>query len=218
MEMQKYMLYFMLFLGQAVMNHLLAQDTVSPSVIACALDRVDILYVGIDNPITIAVSEVSPNKVKVSCEGCTLTSNGIGKYNAVVRVPGAVAITVAANGMTKIFRFQAQYFPNPVPTLSMKKGGAMGMREFCAQAGIIPVLENMGFDAKCSVQSFTIARVVPNQTPITVSVLGTAFDEKAQKLICAAKPGDLYHFSDIKVKCPGDEVVREIGTMSFFVK
>ena len=45
--------------------------------------------------------------------------------------------------------------------LSDKRGGAMPNGVFKAQQGVIPVLENSDFEAKCQIQSFRLVRVAP---------------------------------------------------------
>jgi hypothetical protein len=178
----------------------------------------NVLYIGIQNPITIAVSNAHPDKVTVVSQGCTVTPIGNGKYIAMAGTPGNATIQVSGNGNTQTFNFRVKVIPNPVPTLSGKKGGMMGEREFCAQAGIIPILENFDFDMKCAVQSFTVTRIPRNEPPVSISVLGGVFDEKAQPLICAAKSGDMYQFYNIKTRCPGDVIARDVGTMLFTIK
>jgi hypothetical protein len=54
----------------------------------------------------------------------------------------------------------------------------MGEREFCAQAGIMPILENFDFDMKCAVQSFTVTRIPRNEPPVSISVLGICVNLK----------------------------------------
>jgi hypothetical protein len=94
----------------------------------------------------------------------------------------------------------------------------MGVGEFCAQAGIIPILENFDFDMKCAVQGFSVTRIPRNEPPVSISVLGGVFDENAQRLICAAQPGDMYQFYNIKTRCPGDMIARDVDTMLFTIK
>jgi hypothetical protein len=218
MLIKNYIPYLILLLGQmAVVSS--AQDSISNnSVIACSVDKLNVFYIGIDNPITIAVSNTPPDKVTVLGLNCVVTPRGNGKYIVTVLTPGTARIQVSGNGNTQTFYFRVKLMPNPVPTLSHKKGGTMGQGEFCAQAGIIPVMEGFDFDMKCAVQSFTVTRISRNENPVSLFVLGGAFDANAQRLICAAQAGDIYQFSNIKTRCPGDNVARDVGTMLFTIK
>jgi gliding motility-associated protein GldM len=186
--------------------------------VACSADKMNVIYIGVDNPISVAAAGVSSNTLQVSGSGCSLKPNGNGKYIATATTQGTAKISVSGGGLNQTFDFRVKLIPNPVPTLSMKKGGGMGSGEMGAQAGIIPVLEGFDFDAKCSIQSFTMVRVPRREDPVPAVVNGGAFDEKAQRLVQAAKPGDLYNFYSIKARCPGDAIARDIGGMNFFVK
>jgi hypothetical protein len=188
------------------------------SSIACALDGMNVFYIGVDNPITIAVSDAQPDKVKVTGEGCTLTPTGIGKYNVVVRAVGTATITVSGNETTQIFRFRCKMLPNPVAQLTGKKGGVMTGTQFCSQPGIIAVLENVDFEVRCSIQSYSIIRKGRDGNNSIAWVVGGIFDERAQRLIQAAQSGDAYHFTDIKARCPGDVVARNLESFWFYVK
>jgi gliding motility-associated protein GldM len=186
--------------------------------VACSADKMNVIYIGVDNPISVAAAGVSSNALQVSGSGCSLKPNGNGKYIATATTQGTAKISVSGGGLNQTFDFRVKLIPNPVPTLSMKKGGGMGSGEMGAQAGIIPVLEGFDFDAKCSIQSFTMVRVPRREDPVPAVVNGGVFDEKAQRLVQAAKPGDLYNFYSIKARCPGDAIARDIGGMNFFVK
>jgi gliding motility-associated protein GldM len=186
--------------------------------VACSADKMNVIYIGVDNPISVAAAGVSSNTLQVNGSGCTLKPNGNGKYIATASSPGTAKISVSGGGLNQTFDFRVKLIPSPIPTLSMKKGGAMGSGEMGAQAGVIPVLENFDFEAKCSVQSFTMVRIPRREDPVPAVVNGGAFDEKAQRLISAAKPGDLYNFYNIKARCPGDAIARDIGGMNFFIK
>jgi gliding motility-associated protein GldM len=186
--------------------------------VACSADKMNVIYIGVDNPISIAAAGVSSNQLQVNGSGCTLRPNGNGKYIATASSVGIAKIAVSGGGLNQTFDFRVKLIPSPIPTLSMKKGGAMGSGEMGAQMGVIPVLENFDFEAKCSIQSFTMVRIPRREDPVPAVVNGGAFDEKAQRLVQAAKPGDLYNFYNIKARCPGDAVARDIGGMNFFVK
>jgi GldM C-terminal domain len=201
-----------------------AQDSIpnksNNSTVACALDRMNVFYIGVENSITIAASNAQPEKIKVSGQGCTIISRGNGKYIVTAATPGVATIQVSENGNLQTFKFRVKWIPNPIPLLSGKKGGCMAPPELCGQTGLILILENFDFEVKCVIQSFTVTRISrhEHEPPISISVSGGAFDEKVQHFICAGKSGDLYNFSNIKTLCPGDVVARDLGTVNYFVK
>lgn len=180
------------------------------------LSKMNVFYIGVQNPFEVSVAGASSNEVRVSCSGagCNVSGSG-GKYTATVASQGDVKITVSAGQLTKSFDIRAKRIPDPVPRLGSLKGSKVANGTFKAQRGIIPALENFDFDAKCNIVGFEFVRVPQRQDPIIKINRGGAFTSDVQRLMSQAKPGDLYLFRDIKAKCPGDKASRDIGSLTF---
>ncbi len=182
-------------------------------------DKMNVFYIGVDNPISVSVAGVSSNAVKVNCTGggCNL-NGGKGKYMVKVNKPGDVKINVAGGGLSKSVPFRVKRIPDPVAKLGKKADGSMGNGEFKAQRGVIPWLEGFDFDAKCKIQGFNLVRVAKRQDPVSSNNAGGTFNDKSLRLVRAAKPGDTYYFENVKAKCPGDQAGRRINSMVFKIK
>jgi hypothetical protein len=199
-----------------------AQDSIrnksNNGTVVCALDGMNVFYIGVENPITIAVSNTPPDKVTVLGQGCTVTPKGNGKYIVTAKTQGIATIQVSGNGNTQIVPFRVKRIPNPVPTLSGKKRGELASEPLCIKTGLLAIIENFDFDTKCVIHSYTVTRIPRHEAPTSMFALGGNFDEKVRQFICAGKPGDLYQFSNIKAGCSGDEVPRDIGSLVYFVE
>ncbi len=182
-------------------------------------DKMNVFYIGVDNPISVSVAGVSSNAVKVNCSGggCNL-KGGKGKYTVTVNKPGDVKIDVAGGGLSKSVPFRVKRIPDPVAKLGKKADGSMGNGEFKAQRGVIPWLEGFDFDAKCQIQGFNLVRVAKRQDPVSSNNSGGTYNEKTTRLVRAAKPGDTYYFENVKARCPGDQAGRKINSMVFKIK
>jgi len=182
-------------------------------------DKMNVFYIGVDNPISVSVAGVSSNAVKVNCSGggCNL-NGGKGKYSVKVTKPGDVKINVAGGGLSKSVPFRVKRIPDPVAKLGKKQDGTMGNGEFKAQRGVIPWLEGFDFDAKCRIQGFNLVRVAKRQDPVASNNAGGTFNEKSLRLVRAAKPGDTYYFENVKATCPGDAAGRKINSMVFKIR
>ncbi len=182
-------------------------------------DKMNVFYIGVDNPISVSVAGVSSNAVKVNCTGggCNL-NGGKGKYMVKVNKPGDVKINVAGGGLSKSVPFRVKRIPDPVAKLGKKADGSMGNGEFKAQRGVIPWLEGFDFDAKCKIQGFNLVRVAKRQDPVSSNNPGGTFNDKSLRLVRAAKPGDTYYFENVKATCPGDAAGRRINSMVFKIK
>lgn len=182
-------------------------------------DKMNVFYIGVDNPISVSVAGVSSNAVKVNCSGggCNL-KGGKGKYTVTVNKPGDVKVNVAGGGLSKSVPFRVKRIPDPVAKLGKKADGSMGNGEFKAQRGVIPWLEGFDFDAKCKIQGFNLVRVAKRQDPVSSNNAGGTYNDKTTRLVRAAKPGDTYYFENVKARCPGDAAGRKINSMVFKIK
>ena len=119
----------------------------------------NVFYIGVDNPVAISAAGVPSAQLKVESAGAGLTLNkqSGGSYIATVTNPGEATITLSGGGLTPTaFKFRVKRIPTPIPMLSDKRGGMMPNGVFKAQQGVIPVLENFDFEAKCQIQSFNL--------------------------------------------------------------
>ncbi len=179
--------------------------------------KMNVFYIGVDNPVEVAISGVNSNNINVNMQGGTISRAG-GAWNVRVTKPGKATVTASADGFTKSAEFRVKRIPDPVPKLSKSRGGAMGSGEFKVQPGVFPVLENFDFDAKCDIAGYRVVRVPKRQDPQVVVNRGGKYSGEAQSLIKKATPGDRYFYEDIKCKCPGDPAPRDIGSMVFNIR
>ena len=183
--------------------------------VAVALDKMNVFYIGVDNPISVSAAGVPTAQVKVSGSGVNVSAGGAsGKFIVRATTPGEASITVSGGGVSQAFPFRVKRIPDPVPRLggnAKNKGGSMGNGEFKAQGGISALLENFDFDAKCEVVGFEVTYLPKRQDPITAINSGARWSGQVPDYIQKAKPGDAYFFDEVKCRCPGDAAARNIG-------
>ncbi len=191
---------------------------------AISASKMNVFYVGVDNPVEVSVAGVSSSQVNVTATGDgspSITKNSDGTFTvrasrATGNRTGAV-LTVSAPGFSTSKEFRVKAIPDPVPTLSNVRGGAMSSGQFKAQGGVMPVLEGFDFDARCTLDGFRIVRVAPRADPEIETNPGASYSDAARRLVAKATAGDRYFFENIKCKCPGDVASRDIGTMTFSI-
>ncbi|MFT6810987.1 MAG: gliding motility-associated protein GldM, partial [Saprospiraceae bacterium] len=187
--------------------------------------KMNVFYIGVENPVEVSVAGVASNKVNVSMAGNgggTIKKQGDGTFVVSVTKPTPLGqfakVTVSADGFSADKNFRVKRIPSPVPTLSKNRGGAMPSGPFKAQGGILPVLENFDFEAKCNIAGFNLVRVPKRQDAELASNPGGAYRPEAKRIVMKAVAGDKYFFENIKCKCPGDAAARDLGTMVFTIK
>lgn len=185
-----------------------------------ALDKMNVFYIGVDNPISVAAAGVSSNDLKVSASGVTLNSDGKSHYIVKASTPGEASITLSGGGLPPTtFKYRVKRIPDPVPSLGKLRGGAVGNGEFKAQSGIAAILENFDFEARCEVVGYTVTFLQKRQDPSPETPNnGLRFNSTVQAMVDKARPGDAYFFDNIKAKCPGDGVARNLGSLAFKIK
>jgi gliding motility-associated protein GldM len=191
--------------------------------VAVSLDKMNVFYIGVDNPISVSAAGVSSNDVKVTGSGAGITvanAGGGGKFTVKVATPGEATLTVSGGGASQTFKYRVKRIPDPTPLLGAKhRSKAMGNGEFKAQSGIAAVLENFDFDVRCDVVGFEATYLKKRQDPSPeIANGGARFNEKVQSMVNQAGPGDQYFFDNVKAKCPGDAGPRNLGALSFKIK
>lgn len=192
--------------------------------VAIQLDKMNVFYIGVPNPISVSAAGVPSAQVKVSGSGGGINispAGGAGKYTVTVNTPGEATITVSGGGVSQSFPFRVKRIPDPAPRLGgnpKNKGGTMGNGEFKAQGGISAILDGFDFDAKCDVVGFELNYVAKRQDVITKTNNGARWNSEVSSLIEKAKPGDVYYFDEVKCKCPGDAASRNIGGITYKIR
>lgn len=187
--------------------------------VTVSADKMNVFYIGVDNPVSVAAAGVPTSSLRVGMSGGggKIKRSGSG-YMVTVDKPGEAKITVSGDGVSQSFPFRVKRIPDPVARLSKKAGGTMGNGEFKAQGGVGAFLDGFDFDAKCNIQGYNLVYVAKRQDPVEAVNKGGRYNDKSKRLVMKAKPGDIYYFDNVKARCPGDKVGRPINSMVFKIK
>jgi len=186
-------------------------------------DKMNVLYIGFYNPISVAISGVSIEDTKVSISKGEITASyQKGQYTVRVFEPGKTTIYLEGkdrqgNTVKSSSEFRVKRIPTPTPMLGNKKGGMIGMGEFKAQRGLLAVLLNFDIDARWKVLEYKIERIRVGESSTILENRGGRFSEEVKEFIQTTKAGDVYSFFGIEVKGP-DGIFRELQGMHFRVK
>lgn len=182
-------------------------------------DKMNVLYVGVDNPLSVSVAGVPSGQIQVRGEGIRLTKVSGGKYSTKPQRVGNAKITISGGGLQPTtFNYRVKRIPDPVVKIGRENGGSIKSAVFKAQRGIIPHLEGFDFEARCRIGGFEMARVPRSGDAIIYENSGGGYDTRAKRIVDQATRGDVYYFSKIKCKCPGDEVYRSLNGMVFNIQ
>ena len=201
--------------SQAIVDKVVKYDVGMPSGASVFLEKMNVMYVGVDNPLTISGGSVGAEKVRVVFPGGQIAKAGGDHYIAKPAAAGMSEIQVIAEGKPFKFPMRLKLLPNPAGFVGASKGGRISTAAFKAQGGLIARLEDSEFEAPFRVVSYTLAAsggAFPNYTPANNE--GNRWTGNAKGIVDRATPGTTIFFDDINVVGP-DGKTRRITPMVF---
>ncbi|MFN2260594.1 MAG: gliding motility protein GldM [Psychroflexus sp.] len=178
-----------------------------PNQAIVSADKMNVVYRGIENPITVSMPGVPENDISASAPGLRRKQGS--QYVMVPKTGTEVKINVVGKIDGKEFpsssTFRIKSLPRPTPTVrgQIQEGAAIKMpRNALAVSPIGATFENFDFDITPKVKRFTMS--VPGQPAVVVN--GDRLDQKAKGLLDLAKTGDMVQIFDIKADVPGVNV------------
>ena len=172
----------------------------TPGGAAVMLDKMNVFYIGVENPITIG-SPTGWDRTNVSMTGGTISGTG-SKRVVKVSAIGNATITVTADGKPSAFTFRIKRIPDPIIKIGASSGGRMQAAAFRAQQFVSAVLENFDFEAHFSVTGATIYFNNPGDRNVKqISLTGGSLGP-AKAYMDQLVPGSTVIFDNIRVVGP----------------
>jgi len=191
------------------------------------LDKMNVFYIGVPNPVTVAAAGYSVEDVSLNIPGATVRDSSLkGHYNIIVDKIGKV--TVGINAKTKegpvkqvgSMEVRVKRIPDPIVKVGGTPGGGMPASLFRIQIAPAAILENFDFDAKFKITQFEFS-VLPKGREVvgpfkTTSQTGCRFGDKSEikKAMDMLRPGDKVFIEGIKAVGP-DGKVRDLASLVF---
>ena len=168
-----------------------------PNAAVISADKMNVVYRGLPNPMTISIPGVADNNVQASADG--LSKTGGSKYVLNPKTGREVAITATGklpDGQTikTTSSFRIKEIPKPEGTVRGETGTLKMPRNNLEISTIGAVLNDFDFDLNIAVSEFKVK--IPGQPSILVR--GNKFDAKAKAALKRASRGDLIQIFDIK--------------------
>ncbi len=192
-------------------------------------EKMNVLYIGVDNPMAISVPGVSNDKVKVTASGSGLAlkpnpTGGAGHYIATVTTVGKATIGVQAEIGGRVipmgsFEYRVKKVPDPVATIASLKGGPTN-KNLIAAGTLIPQLENFDFELFFKITGFKITIVRKGKDPYEKETTGNQLTQEMRDQIAATRTGDKVFFEYIKAKMAtgADQSTRNLSPMAFTIQ
>ena len=183
-----------------------------------AADLMQVLYAGIDNPLSISVSGVDPEHISLTMTGGSLTNKGGGKYSA---RPAAVGqnceftVTGTYKGQTMEFgrfSFRVRKLPDPTAYISHGadrfKGGAVSKGEAIGFSSLSAAIDDGLLDIQFKVTGFDISSVTEAGVTTRVSSSGSGFTDAQRNIFRSLERGQGCEIRN--VRCIGPDNVPRV--------
>lgn len=179
-----------------------------PNSATISADKMNVVYRGVDNPMTISFAGVPDNKVSANGAGL-VKGTGVGKY--IMRAGSGKEVTINVTAklddgkpVSDQQTFRIKDIPAPTGTIAGQTGLVKLPKRNVEIGTVSAVLDDFVFDLPITVTSFQIK--VPGQP--TVNVVGTKMNSQAKSAIGRARSGDNITIFGIKAKITDNATYR----------
>ena len=180
-----------------------------PNQAIVSADKMNVVYRGIKNPITVSMPGVPENNISASAPGHSFNKKSGSTY--ILEPSTGKELGIKVNGtidgetFSSTTKFRIKGLPRPTPTIrgQIAQGGAIKMpRKAVEISPIGAIFEDFDFDISPVVKRFTMS--VPGQASVVVN--GDRLNAQAKRALNLARTGDIIQFFDIRADVPGAQV------------
>lgn len=172
----------------------------TPGGAAVMLDKMNVFYIGVDNPVTIG-SPTGWDKTKVSMSGGSISQKSGSAWTVRVSAIGPASVNVVADGKPSQFSFRVKRIPDPVFKVGSGRPRVPAV-EFKNQSFARADLEAFDFDLKFNVVSATVYFSGAGFPNVATAQLNGGNLSGLSALMQRAGPGSTVTFDNIKVSGP----------------
>lgn len=189
-----------------------------PSGASAFLEKMNVMYVGVENPVIVSAGSAGSEKMQVSFTGGSITRANGDRFIAKPTQSGPAELKIVVEGKTTPIPIRCKILPDPTAMVGPSKGGAISAAQFKAMGGIMAKLLDSEFDAPFQVISYKLGAnggAFPTYQEFNND--GPRWGGNAKSAVDRATPGSSIFFDQIRVKGP-DGKIRELPGIYFNLK
>ena len=198
-------------------------SSIAQTSVAIAPNKMNVLYIGVENPVSIAAYGTTDDKVSVSINGGGGRISKINPGNYVVHVTQITddcVIEVNLDGKpVGASKFRVRALPAPSATVGgFVSGSNVSADAFKNQAGVATYLRDSPFEVKYEIVSYTFT-IDTDKGDITAATNNTSsFSQQTKRAIEQyVKPGKTVTIDNILAR-GADGEVRKLPSLAYFIK
>ena len=204
--------------GQIVQYPFQQEDQVAKPSSTVSLTKMNILYAGLANPVSISVPGMSSRDITATMQNGRIerTGDGFMAYPEKVGVKAYITVSVTVDKVVKQMgttEFRVKKVPNPIATVAGKNEGLISKNELMAEQGVFADIPDFDFEMKFQVLSFVVST---SQGGFIVDkpVTGARFSQEQRDLFSRLTRGNRLYIDNIVAKGE-DGFVRNLSSISF---
>lgn len=187
---------------------LFAAAALAQTPIAVELEKMNVLYLGMENPIRVAADSVPDSCIVLRPQAGILKKVAEGRYAWQLQTDSTTVQLEIHDTCSRVLLSTRMYRVKMLRTvravLGSKQKGPMARGEFCAQGGIAVRMEGVDINAKCEVKGFDLAIYKQHYgAGLILHNTGGRFNASVSEKIHSVVPGDKVYFYHIEYQCPG---------------
>jgi GldM C-terminal domain len=197
--------YQLFFIATALLA--LSMIAIGQTNVAVAPVKMNVLYIGIDNPVSVAASGGTDDKVTVSITGggSTVSKIDAGLYNIkVTQATDDCTVNVYVDGkLAGTSKFRVRRIPSAFASVAGYRSGAAVRADFFSlHPGLSVYIENLPLELKYEVTSFKVVLLDDKRKIKSVDCQGNLFSDEVRQYLKYLTPGDIVTIEKIFVKGP----------------
>jgi len=172
-------------------------------------DKMNVLYIGVENPLSVSAPGIPADKMRVSISSGSLSQSSPGHFMAKVSSIGEAKVSISAElekgkgsqtlGTTL---FRVKRIPDPIAQFAGKSSGTTSAVNLRAQDRIFAHLDNFEFEAKFNITRFTLLIQKPRQDVVIKKGTGNELSAEMKAAMAGVTPGTRIWFDDITAVGP----------------
>jgi len=192
---------------------------VGQSSAAVQLDNMNVLFIGVDNPVTISGSgSVDQIKASISGGGGVMNGGGAKRTVRVTQETDECFISVVTpDGKTTRMQFRVRSIPDPTPMIGTNKSGNIPAAYFKSQAGVRAMVENFYYKTQFNVVSYRITGDAAGFDDIMEANNTGAEWNEAKNIVNKCRAGSFITIEDIYAVGP-DGRRRKLTPLIYYLK
>jgi gliding motility-associated protein GldM len=207
--------------GEDIIKPFKASYRVEAPMLVVSPTKMNVFYLGVDNPVEVSVPGVGADKVFPTITNGNIVKDGKGWIVRPAKSGEAQIIVKAEIDKVKkdmgMKPFRVKIVPDPVAKVGTIKGfGSIEKSMLLAQGGVMAEMENFDFDLKFTIKEFKVSVNVGGFANEKVSK-SKEFTKEQYALIKNANKGQKVYIEEIKAIGP-DGSVRPLGSIAITIK